>query len=78
MELQCLVWERKPTQLAPGASKYLEERGHEPGSVGEGYNLLVLLPAHQRGVVFHSDMCDCLRLQLQPKEVRTEQQSDRR
>ena len=61
-----------------GALEYLEELGYSPRTVGEGYGLLISLLANQREAMFKSDMCDRLKRQLQPRDVRVQGQANRR
>ena len=69
-ELHSLVRKSTPVKLAVGALEYLEELGYSPRTVGEGYGPLISLLANQREAMFKSDMCDRLKRQLQPRDVR--------
>ena len=77
-EQHSLVRGSTPVKLAPGALEYLEELGYSPRSVWEGYGLLISLLANQPEAMFKSDMCERLKRQLQPREVRVECQANRR
>ena len=77
-ELQALVRESSPLRLAHGAWEFLQDLGYEEPTVALAYQWLVRLQAQQEHEMFQEKMVECLRSQLQPREVRSRQMAERK